>query len=226
MRTRAAIASGVLMLGLLVGSASAVGAAPTTSTINPTVKQTEIGKCVEEKAAKGLPAEDCVKATSPIVPDSTDLFYGGLAFIILLVIMWKFALPGIKKGMEGRTDRIRGDLDRADSAKVEAEELLAQYQAQVADSKAEATRIIEDARATADGLKAELHRRAEAEIAELKQRAAADIEASKAQAISDLRGEVATLAIGAAEAVVHKSLDRQTQVDLIENYINQVGSTN
>jgi hypothetical protein len=42
----------------------------------------------------------------------------------------------------------------------------------------------------------------------------------------DLRGEVAQLAIGAAEIVVEKSLDRETQVQLIENYITQVGSTN
>jgi len=136
------------------------------------------------------------------------------------------ALPGVKKGMDGRSERIRADLARADAAKTEAEQLLATYQRQVANSKAEATRIIEDARATADGLRAELHRRAEAEIAEARQRAAADIEASKAQAIADLTSEVASLAIGAAEVVVQKSLDRETQVQLIENYINQVGSTN
>ncbi len=108
----------------------------------------------------------------------------------------------------------------------EAEELLATYQRQVADSKAEATRIIEDARATAEGLKADMARRAEAEIAEMRERAARDVEASKAQAIADLTGEVASLAIGAAEVVVQRNLDRDTQVALIENYINQVGSAN
>jgi F-type H+-transporting ATPase subunit b len=220
MRTRAAIASGVLVLTVLFGSTSVASAATTT------VKQTEIAKCVQDALNQGTDAGECVKATSPIVPDATDLFYGGLAFLILLVAMWKFALPGVKKGMDGRSERIRADLARADAAKTEAEQLLATYQRQVANSKAEATRIIEDARATADGLRAELHRRAEAEIAEARQRAAADIEASKAQAIADLTSEVASLAIGAAEVVVQKSLDRETQVQLIENYINQVGSTN
>ena len=69
-------------------------------------------------------------------------------------------------------------------------------------------------------------RRAEAEIAEMRERAARDVEASKAQAIADLTGEVASLAIGAAEVVVQRNLDRDTQVALIENYINQVGSAN
>ncbi len=223
MRTRAAIASGVLVLTILFGSATVASAATTSTT---TAKQTEIAKCVQDAVNAGTDAGECVKATSPIVPDATDLFYGGLAFVILLLAMWKWALPSVKKAMEGRSERIRADLERADVAKAEAEELLATYQRQVADSKAEATRIIEDARTTADGLRTELQRRAEAEIAEMRQRAAADIEASKAQAIADLTSEVASLAIGAAEVVVEKSLDRQTQVQLIENYITQVGSTN
>ena len=45
----------------------------------------------------------------------------------------------------------------------------------------------------------------------MRERAAADIEAAKAQAIADLRGEVAALAIGAAEVVVGRNLDRDTQ---------------
>ena len=220
MRKRAALVSAVLVLTVLFGTASSASAATNE------VKQTEIAKCVQEALDAGTDAGECVKATSPIIPDATDLFYGGLAFVILLVAMWKFALPGVKKGMDGRSERIRADLTRAEEARTEAEALLATYQRQVAESKGEATRIIEDARATADGLKAELSRRAEAEIAEMRSRAAADVEASKAQALADLTGEVASLAIGAAEVVVQKNLDRQTQVQLIENYITQVGSTN
>lgn len=222
MRTRTLIASGALALGLLVAAPAAASAA----TIPTPSNASELQKCVIDAANNGSDVADCYKAPSPIVPDATDLIWGGLAFLILLGVMWKFALPAIKTGMEARSERIRTDLSRADTARNEAEDLLTTYQRQVADSKAEATRIIEDARATAEGLKADLQRRAEAEIAELRQRAQQDIEAAKAQAIADLTGEVATLAIGAAEVVVQKNLDRNTQLELIENYINQVGSTN
>ena len=50
------------------------------------------------------------------------------------------------------------------------------------------------------------------------------IEAAKGQAIADLRGEVAQLAIGAAEVVVKRNLDQATQTQLIEDYINQVNA--
>ena len=51
-----------------------------------------------------------------------------------------------------------------------------------------------------------------------------DIEAAKAHALTDLRGEVAQLAIGAAEVVVQRNLDAATQTQLVEDYINQVAA--
>jgi len=174
---------------------------------------------VEEKA------EDCQESPNPILPATNEIIWGGLAFLILLFVLWKFALPPVRKTMEARTERIRNDLMQAEAARVEAEGVLARYQAQVADSRAEGQRIIEESRQAADALRADLERRAQADIAEIRQRAEADVESSKQQALADVRAEVASLALGAAERVVERSLDRETQLQLIENYINSVGAT-
>ncbi|MBA3282679.1 MAG: hypothetical protein H0U29_10645, partial [Acidimicrobiia bacterium] len=88
----------------------------------------------------------------------------------------------------------------------------------------ESARIIEEARQAADEVKATLTAKAQADITEQRSRATAEIEAAKVQAIADLRGEVANLAIGAAEQVVERSLDRETSVALVEAYIDQVGA--
>jgi F-type H+-transporting ATPase subunit b len=183
-----------------------------------------IGHCIEEAHEAGTDPEECVEAPNPILPEPNEIIWGGAAFVVLLGLMWWKLLPPIKQGLADRTERIRTDLERAEAAKAEGEQVLAQYQAQVANAKAEANKIIEDARKTADALRSDLQARAEAEIAEMRRRAAADVEAAKAQAIADLTAEVATLAIGAAEVVVQKSLDRETQVQLVENYIQQVGA--
>ena len=98
--------------------------------------------------------------------------------------------------------------------------------AALADSDTEAARIVEDARQTADRLRADLSARADAAIIALRERGVNDIEAARRQAESDLRIEVSTLALGAAEQVVHHNLDAATQQSLIEAYIAQVGSTN
>ena len=63
--------------------------------------------------------------------------------------MWKWGLPVVQNLMHNREERIRQDLERAEGAKTESEEVLAQYQAQVADARGEAGRIIEEARQAA-----------------------------------------------------------------------------
>jgi F-type H+-transporting ATPase subunit b len=186
---------------------------------------TEIdGHCIEILIQGGSP-DDCQEAPSPILPETNEIIWGGISFLLLLLLMWKFALPAVKDGMNARTERIRADLDAAETAKTEATGVLEGYRAELAGAKSEASRIIEDARQAADALKKDQEARLQAELAETRARAAADIEAAKAQAVADLKGEVAQLAVGAASVVVHKNLDAAAQTQLIDDYINQVSST-
>jgi F-type H+-transporting ATPase subunit b len=130
----------------------------------------------------------------------------------------------LKKGMDTRTERIRDDLSAADSAKNEAANVLEDYRAQLSDARNESARIIEEARQQADALRRDQEQRLQTELAAMRERAAADVEAAKAQAVADLRREVTTLAIGAAEVIVQRNLDRPAQEQLVDNYIAQVSS--
>jgi len=168
--------------------------------------------------------EACQEAPNPILPATDELVWGALSFAVLFFLLRKFAYPQVKQMMENRAERIRTDLASAESAKGEAEQVLTEYRAQLNDAKAEAGRIIEEARQAADRLKRDQESRLQDELAELRARAVADIESAKTQAVSELRGEVAQLAIGAAETVVQRSLDAETQTQLIEDYINQVAA--
>lgn len=164
----------------------------------------------------------CKEAPNPLLPEINELIWGGLAFLVVFFFLWRMGLPAIKKGMTARTERIRSDLEAAESQRTEADAILADYRAQLADAKNESARIIEEARQSADALKKDQEARLQTELSDLRSKAAADIDAAKVQAIADLRGEVASLAIGAAEVVVGRNLDQPTQVQLIEDYINQV----
>jgi len=180
-------------------------------------------ECIPELVEGGR-VDDCQEAPSPIVPPANELLWGGLSFLIVFLLIWRFGWPAMKKGLDARTERIRTDLEQAEAARVEAEGVLTTYQAQVAEAKQDAGHIIEEARQTADSMKRDLQAQAEADIAAMRQKAAADIESAKAQAMADLRGEVATIAIGAAERVVEHNLDPETNKALVESFIDQVGS--
>lgn len=178
--------------------------------------------CIELLENPDNTIDDCQAAPNPLLPEPAEIIWGGLAFLVVFFFMWRLGLPAIKKGMDNRTERIRSDLDAAENQRVEADGILADYRAQLADAKNESARIIEEARQSADALKKDQEARLQTDLADLRSKAAADIDAAKVQAIADLRGEVASLAIGAAEVVVGHNLDQPTQVQLIEDYINQV----
>jgi F-type H+-transporting ATPase subunit b len=179
-----------------------------------------------ELLEQGRTIDDCQEAPNPMLPATNELFWGGLAFFLVLIALWKFGYPSIKKGLEDRTNRIRESIDEADRAKAEGQAVLADYQRQLADAKTEANRIIDEARQAADSVRADLIARAEAEVAELRQRSREDVEAAKTRAIADLQAQLGDLTIEIAEKIVGRSIDPETNRALIDQYISELAARN
>lgn len=158
--------------------------------------------------------------------DPWEILWGSLAFFIIVFILVKKAGPMVKQSFVGRSERIESTLNEASAERVEAEAERDRIKADLADSDAEATRIVAEARETASRVKADLIARAEADAESVRERAAAEIASARRAAQADLTAEVARLASGAAERVVHANLDDPTQQRLIESYIAQVGANN
>lgn len=227
-RTGLAATALALILGALFLTASPAGA----------VEETE-GECfieaVEGPLDEGLEGEEldeaveenvnaCRQAPSPILPELNEIIWGGFGFAVVFVALaWK-GYPAIKGAMNDRTEKIRGDLASAEAARTEADQVLAGYNAQLADARQESARILEEARQDAEAVRAERISAIDTEIAEMRQRAASEAESAKAQALADLRGEVTALALGAAERVIEANLDDATNRALIDSYIDQVGA--
>jgi F-type H+-transporting ATPase subunit b len=216
-RMRLALAAMFLAVLGTFAFASVAGAA------EPGFESKEAEEC-HKLLEEGKKVDDCQEAPSPILPATNELIWGGISFVVLLLLLSKFAFPALKKGMDDRTERIRKDLDEAEGAKTEADRIREDYSRQLADAKAEAGRIIEEARQAADSVRRDLTARAETEAQELRQRNAEQLEAERTRIMGELRGQVSTLAIELAEKVVEANLDRDAQNRLIESYISQVGN--
>lgn len=156
--------------------------------------------------------------------DLNEVIWGTLAFLILLVAFIKWGLPAIRKVMAQQREGIVEQIDDAEARRADAEAKLGEIRTQLSDADAEHERILVEAREAAGHLKADLAQRAEQDVVELRARAESEVASSRDQAIADLQSEVSRLAIGAAETVVERNLDHDTRVQLIENYINQVGA--
>ncbi len=166
-----------------------------------------------------------VQSKNPILPSIPEIVWGSASFLVLFILMAKFAFPAVQKSMDARTERIRSSLDDAERVRGEAETILDDYQRQLADARNEANRIIEEARQAADQVRTELMAKAQSDALELRQKTMDDLRAAQERALADLKGRVAEIAFTAAEKVIERNLDRDTQIALIESYIDQVGTT-
>jgi F-type H+-transporting ATPase subunit b len=161
---------------------------------------------------------------NPILPAGNEILWGTFSFVLLFAVMWKFAFPAVNKSMQARTEKIRNNLDEAQKVRNEAEEILADYQRQLADARGEANRIIEESRQAAEQLRQDMVRRADEEVAELRQRNAADLQMAQERALSQLQNQVRSLAIELAEKVVGANLDRDRNLALVDQYIAELNA--
>ena len=154
-----------------------------------------------------------------LLPATSELIAGIIAFAVVFFFVWKWAWPAINRSLETRQQAIGGQLKEAEATKLEAKSLLDDYRAQMADAKAEAGRIVDEARAQAETVRTDLVAKAEAEAGQIVGKAREDAANEKARALQDARQEVADLSIDLAEKVVGENLDRAAQQGLIERYL-------
>lgn len=163
---------------------------------------------------------------SPVTPVWSELVWAAIFFILLFLIIAKVALPKLNATLAAREAALSGKLTQAEQAKTEADTVLADYRAKLADAQAEANRIIEEGRRTGEQVVADARTRAEAEAQQLITRAQNDIQAERDRAIGALRSELATLSIELASKVVGTSLDNDSSRRLVDSYIDQLTSAN
>lgn len=136
-----------------------------------------------------------------------ELVLGLLAFFVVLWALSKFAFPGIRKALDERAAAIEGGIARASEREAQAQALLEQYQAQLAEARTEAAQIRAQAQADKAAIIEEARREAAEAAALVTARAEAAIEAERASTVASLRREVGTLAVSLAGKVVGESLE-------------------
>ncbi|MEZ5249291.1 MAG: F0F1 ATP synthase subunit delta [Ilumatobacteraceae bacterium] len=135
---------------------------------------------------------DCV-THSPILPETPEIIWGGLASIIIFALLVKFAGPAIKKGMAARLERIQKELDGAAAAKAAAATEATQIRQAEGDIAGERARILAEADAQATAVLEDGRARLRQELADLETRTRAEIAAVGSRAGDELRAEIARL---------------------------------
>ncbi len=161
-----------------------------------------------------------------LIPDMNEFIPMLVAFVIILVILAKFGWPVIDNIVTKREHNIREALKKSEEAQIESERVLAEYQKQLADAKAQSAQIMAEARATGDAVKADITAKAQAEAADMIAKAKVAIEAEKKQAIADLQASVADTSVDVAARLIGEDLTEGEHRQIIERYVKEAGSFN
>ena len=154
--------------------------------------------------------------------DGWKLAIQAFNFLLLLLILQRFAYKPIVGMLDERSRRIRNDLDEARKLREEGERDRETYRQQLNRSRDEARSILEEANNVAARIREQAILDAEQQNAVTLQRARDEIAREKEHAILELRREVGDLAIRVATQVVGRALDANDQQRLVDEALTSV----
>ncbi len=137
------------------------------------------------------------------IPDyAPQIFWLVVTFVILLALMWSFALPRIGRVLEQRQKHIEDDLAEAEKLKQGAEEAVKAYEASLSEARSKAHQLLAETQAELDKKAAEQRARLDAELAEKQEQAEGRIREARQQALSSVREVAAEAARAATDRLI------------------------
>lgn len=152
-----------------------------------------------------------------------DIVYQLVAFIVLLLLLRKYAFGPLMGIMKKREEHIANEIEAAEKSRKEAEKFAADQAAALKAARQDAQELIENAKKLGEQQQKDIIEAAKVEAIRLKDAAVKEIQQEKDQAISALREQVASLSVLIASKVIEKELNEQDQQKLIDEYIKEVG---
>ncbi len=145
-----------------------------------------------------------------------------ISFVLLVVILGKYAWKPIINALNEREGKIRSALEQADRARAEAAELLKKNEETMARAEEEHRKMMLESKAMAEKMKEEIVGKAREQAQLELQRASEEIQRNVVSARQQLRTEVADLAIKAAEKILDETLDAQKQKKIVDSFLQQL----
>ncbi len=163
-----------------------------------------------------------ILAAGLLSPNVGLIFWITVTFLLLLLLLRRFAWGPIIKALDTRERKIEESMARAEQALAEARKIQADNDRARREAEQEAQRILREAREAAEHLRAEEVEKTRAQIRQIQEQAQAEIEREKQSALDALRAEVADLAIRAAEKILHENLDATRQRKIVDAFIDDL----
>ncbi|MBP7690391.1 MAG: F0F1 ATP synthase subunit B [Anaerolineales bacterium] len=145
-----------------------------------------------------------------------------LYFLLVVFVMARWVYTPVINALEARKQKIAQGLEDARVAAAARANAEAEAKKVIAEAQAEANRRVSEATERAEKAAADVKAAAETERARILKAAEDDIVAERNRVLGDLRGQVAALAMSAANKLIKDTLDEQRQRALINDFFSGV----
>ena len=151
------------------------------------------------------------------------VFWMLITFVILLILLKKFAWGPILSAVTSREESIKNALESAEDAKKEMQNLQADNDKLLKEARAEREAMLKEAREIKEKLISDSKEQAKIEGDKIVAQAQAAIESEKKAAMADIKNQVAELSLAIAEKVIKQELsNKDKQLKLVDELLGDI----
>lgn len=156
-------------------------------------------------------------------PDTGTIIWTFIGFLVVFLVLKKFAWKPILHAIKERDDSIANALKAAEKAKKEVSRLEASNEKILTEARLEREKILREARELKESIINDARNQAKSESKKIMEEARESIENEKNAAINDLKKQVAELSVSIAEKVLTRELsDEEKHKELIDRTLHDI----
>lgn len=143
-------------------------------------------------------------------------------FVIVLVVLWKFAIKPLMKTMESRNAEISKGLEDAQSAAEKLSKTEQEVKAQLQVAKSEAITILEQAKKQSETNRQASLEQTKQEVEEVVKKAKEQIASEKANLVNSAKADISQLLTAALQKILSESLSKDVDQKYIEKTLKEL----
>lgn len=158
-----------------------------------------------------------------LLPNLGIIVWSIIAFVIVLLILRKFAWKPILKTLNERETGITEALAAAENARAEIANLKSENESLLQQARVERSTMLKEAKEVAEKIVADAQNKAQVETSKKIEEAQLVIENQKNKALVEVKAQVSAIAIEMAEKVLRRELaDKSAQQTYIQQLTGEV----
>lgn len=152
-----------------------------------------------------------------------DAAVTAVCVFIMVTVLTYFLINPARRVLNGRREKIEGDLKGAEKEREDAARLKAEYERRLCGIQKEADEILADARRKAALNQERMLSEARDEAARMIRRAEIKIERDRRAAADEMKRQIVSTSVLMAEQVLRREVDEKRQAELVERTLKEMG---